>query len=38
MKGYRHPVWMQVIGWSVVIVMGWMSIYSIQQWIQKLWQ
>ncbi|HET9744511.1 MAG TPA: NRAMP family divalent metal transporter [Chitinophagaceae bacterium] len=38
MKGYKHPVWMQVIGWSVVIVMGWMSIYSIQQSIQKLWE
>jgi Mn2+/Fe2+ NRAMP family transporter len=36
MKNYKHPVWMQVIGWLVVIVMSWMSIYSIQQLIQKL--
>jgi Mn2+/Fe2+ NRAMP family transporter len=36
MKGYRHPIWMQVLGWTVVIVMGWMSVYSIQQLIQKL--
>lgn len=38
MKDYKHPVWMQVIGWLVVIVMSWMSIYSIQQSLQKLWQ
>lgn len=36
MKNYKHPVWMQLIGWLVVIVMGWMSVYSIQQLIQKL--
>lgn len=36
MNGYKHPLWMQVVGWLVVIVMGWMSIYSIQQSIQKL--
>jgi len=35
MKNYKHPVWMQIVGWVVVIVMGWMSIYSIQQLIQK---
>ncbi len=38
MKDYKHPVWMQVIGWSVVIVMSWMSIYGLQQFLQKLWQ
>ena len=36
MKGYKHPVWMQVIGWLVVIAMTYMSIISIQQMIQKL--
>lgn len=36
MKEYKHPVWMQVIGWLVVIVMSWMSVYSIQQMIHKL--
>jgi Mn2+/Fe2+ NRAMP family transporter len=23
--GYRHPVWMQIIGWLVVGIMGWMG-------------
>jgi Mn2+/Fe2+ NRAMP family transporter len=36
MKGYKHPVWMQVVGWLVVIAMTYMSIISIQQSIQKL--
>ena len=36
MKEYKHPVWMQVIGWLVVLVMSWMSIYSIQQMMHKL--
>jgi len=35
MKGYEHPVWMQVVGWVVVVVMTWMSIITIQQAIQK---
>jgi Mn2+/Fe2+ NRAMP family transporter len=26
MKGYRHPLWMQVAGWLVVVIMGAMSI------------
>lgn len=26
---YRHPLWMQVIGWVVVVVMGAMSLYSL---------
>lgn len=25
MNGYKHPVWMQVAGWMVVGVMGWMA-------------
>lgn len=29
MKGYHHPVWMQCAGWTVVAVMGWMSIAAI---------
>ena len=29
MKGYRHPVWMQLMGWLVVLVMGWMGIKAI---------
>lgn len=26
---YRHPLWLQVIGWVVVVVMGAMSVYSL---------
>jgi len=36
MKGYKHPLWMQVVGWLVVFAMSWMSIVSIQQLIEKL--
>jgi len=36
MKEYKHPIWMQILGWTVVIVMGWMSVYSIQQLVQNL--
>ena len=30
MKGYKHPVWMQVVGWIVVIAMGWMSFETLK--------
>jgi Mn2+/Fe2+ NRAMP family transporter len=33
---YRHPVWMQVAGWIVVIAMSWMSILTIQHSFSKL--
>lgn len=36
MKGYKHPVWMQVVGWLVVVAMSWMSVLAIQLAIQKL--
>jgi Mn2+/Fe2+ NRAMP family transporter len=29
MKGYRHPLWLQVAGWLVVAVMGWMVAYTL---------
>lgn len=29
MKGYQHPVWMQMAGWAVVIVMSWMGYQTI---------
>jgi Mn2+/Fe2+ NRAMP family transporter len=29
MKDYKHPVWMQVAGWTVVAVMSWMGAYTI---------
>ena len=36
MKGYKHPVWMRIVGWLVVIAMSWMSILSLQQLFKKL--
>lgn len=35
MKNYRHPLWMQLSGWLVVIVMGWMSVIAMYNWISK---
>lgn len=35
MNQYKHPLWMQVVGWLVVIAMSWMSVVIIQQTIQK---
>jgi Mn2+/Fe2+ NRAMP family transporter len=29
MKSYRHPRWMQIAGWVVVAVMGWMGVRSL---------
>jgi Mn2+/Fe2+ NRAMP family transporter len=31
MKGYKHPLWMQLAGWVVVVMMGWLGARSIQQ-------
>jgi Mn2+/Fe2+ NRAMP family transporter len=31
MNQYKHPFWLQVFGWLVVLVMGWMSFKTIQQ-------
>lgn len=36
MKGYRHPVWMQLSGWAVVIVMGIMGAKAIAGDLPKL--
>lgn len=36
LNGYKHPVWMQVVGWLVVIALSYMSILTIEQAIQKL--
>lgn len=30
---YRHPLWMQAVGWLVVLVMGWLSVLTIRQWL-----
>jgi Mn2+/Fe2+ NRAMP family transporter len=29
MNQYKHPVWLQVFGWLVVLVLGWMSVRTI---------
>lgn len=29
MKGYKHPQWMQLAGWAVVIAMGYMGIKTV---------
>lgn len=36
MMEYKHPVWMQIAGWLVVAVMGWMGGVAIQETIEKL--
>lgn len=38
MKGYHHPVWMQVCGWVVVTVMSWMGYKTIMETFQNLLQ
>jgi Mn2+/Fe2+ NRAMP family transporter len=35
MHQYKHPLWMQVAGWLVVVTMSWMSVVTIQQSIHK---
>ena len=37
-KGYRHPLWMQVAGWMVVVVMSWMGGIAIQETFTTLFQ
>lgn len=32
MNGYQHPRWMQLFGWAVVIIMGWMGYLSVMDW------
>jgi Mn2+/Fe2+ NRAMP family transporter len=29
MMHYKHPVWLQIFGWLVVVVLGWMSLKTI---------
>jgi Mn2+/Fe2+ NRAMP family transporter len=31
MKGYKHPMWMQIGGWLVVAVMSWMVLKTISE-------
>lgn len=34
-SGYRHPLWLQVAGWLVVAVMGWLGVRTIAQWLSN---
>ena len=36
MQQYKHPLFLQIIGWLVVAAMTWMSALTIQQYISKL--
>jgi Mn2+/Fe2+ NRAMP family transporter len=36
-KGYRHPIWLTIIGWVVVLAMTWMGIKTILTDLPKLW-
>lgn len=36
MQGYKHPLWMQLAGWIVVAVMGWMGGIAVQETIKNL--
>ncbi|HRH59399.1 MAG TPA: divalent metal cation transporter [Chitinophagaceae bacterium] len=33
MGSYKHPYWLSIAGWIVVIIMTWLSIVTIQDWI-----
>lgn len=35
MKGYKHPLWMQICGWAVVAVMSWMGYKAVIETIQN---
>jgi Mn2+/Fe2+ NRAMP family transporter len=38
MKDYRHPLWMQLAGWAVVVVMGYMGAKAIMSDLPALWK
>lgn len=38
MKDYRHPLWMQLAGWAVVVVMGYMGAKAIASDLPALWK
>jgi Mn2+/Fe2+ NRAMP family transporter len=31
MKDYRHPLWMQLSGWFVVVAMSWMGYLAVME-------
>lgn len=38
MKDYRHPLWMQLAGWAVVMVMGYMGAKAVMSDLPALWK
>ena len=32
-NNYRHPIWLQIAGWIVVVVMSWMGFLTITKWV-----
>ena len=32
---YKHPIWLQIAGWLVVVVMSWMGYLTIAKWISN---
>lgn len=32
---YKHPIWLQIVGWLVVAVMSWMGYLTIANWITQ---
>ncbi|NSL87644.1 divalent metal cation transporter [Chitinophaga sp. Mgbs1] len=35
MGAYRYPLWMQIAGWCVVLVMGWLCIVTLAGWLKQ---
>ncbi len=32
-NNYRHPIWLQIAGWLVVVAMSWMGYLTISKWV-----
>jgi Mn2+/Fe2+ NRAMP family transporter len=32
-NAYKHPIWLQIVGWLVVVTMSWMGYLTIAKWI-----
>jgi Mn2+/Fe2+ NRAMP family transporter len=30
---YKHPIWLEIVGWLVVVTMSWMGYLTIAKWI-----
>lgn len=33
MNDYKHPLWLKVVGWIVVVIMSWLSYETIRAWV-----